>query len=130
MNVNMNEFNEMIKKENINIADLYNKVMFHICDCVGVLDVTRELIEEKVNTFLTQEESTRLNKAAVVSALSCWECRVDRGEIGYTPYGGFEYWKWYTAQSLMSNEVIISIDTIWDNRDDNENIRSNFVFKF
>lgn len=109
-------------------AELYDKVEFFLQDVITRPEVKKEFILKKVNSFLEQEGNTRLNKAAVLSALSWWEC--NNGEAEYTRKSTFGYWRWYAAR-LFSGKVdkcVISIEN-FDTYDDGSEMHFNFDFE-
>lgn len=109
-------------------AELYDKVEFFLQDVITHPEVEKEFILEKVNDFLEQEGNTRLNKAAILSALSWWECH--SGEKEYTRNTPFGYWRWYAAR-LFSGKVDKCIITVenYDMYDGGEEMYFDFDFE-
>ena len=99
-------------------AELYDKVEFFLQDVITRPEVKEEFILERVNSFLEQEGNTRLNKAAILSGLSWWECRNEEKE--YTRKGTYGYWRWYTSEILKNNFATISVDYYGTYEDEDE----------
>lgn len=111
-------------------AELYDKVEFFLQDAITCPEVKEEFIIEKVNAFLEQEGNTRLNKAAILSALSWWECHMENEETEYTRKTTFGYWRWYASHLFneKANKCVISIEN-FDTYDDGSEMHFNFDFE-